>query len=736
MSREPSDGLQIRLALLSTSDGGTDEQRRAEAIARRGCSSVDTVGRAGVRSDGALDKYDVVWWHAPTPLEDGLGSELADTLEAYVRSGGCLLLSLYALTAVDSLGVDPHCPDRVEDAHEPNQERTRQPSGFLVKSRFADEPPFEEFDSLRIHTQPSYSKSVPRVTYDRRVPKHGTILASAVVGGEDKPGQNSVIGWKHGEGTVLGIGQGFSFEEGVPAFELELTALLEGLFRYGGSETVSRRPFDRETLSKIRRTVGTNGDRPTYHFTPPANWLNDPNGVIQWDGEYHLFYQYNPAGPYHGSIHWGHAVSSDLVHWEDRPVALTPEMGGPDRDGCWSGCAVVDDGQPAILYTGGDGKDQLPCLARAREDALTRWKKHPNNPVINSPPDDAILSNDDWNAEFRDHNVWSRDGTWYHLIGSGFEDAGGAVLLYRSDDLLDWEYCGPALVGDRAKTGPMWECPDLLRFEDKHLLQVSNYDEVIGFLGRFDGEQFDVDRSLTIDHGNYYAAHSVPGGDRYLSWGWIREDRPQHAQWDAGWSGAMSVPRSVSLDPDGNLQLRPATELTALRSDHTDVEPQTLGPDEGNPLDAISGKQLELDLDVELETATAFRVGVRESPDGAEQTTIRYDGAGSVTLDRRQSSTDDGVTTTPQSIESVPGAEDGRIRLRILLDASVIELFANDRRSLSSRIYPTRSDSTGISCAAVGGKITLHSCDVWSVDSIGTERQQQVTTRSTEGVRE
>ena len=96
----------------------------------------------------------------------------------------------------------------------------------------------------------------------------------------------------------------------------------------------------------------TDPHRPHYHFLPPANWLNDPNGLIQWNGEYHMFYQYNPNGPFHGTIHWGHAVSADLVHWRHLPIALAPEAGTADEDGCWSGCAVDDSGVPTLIYSG------------------------------------------------------------------------------------------------------------------------------------------------------------------------------------------------------------------------------------------------------------------------------------------------------------------------------------------------------------------------------------------------
>ena len=111
--------------------------------------------------------------------------------------------------------------------------------------------------------------------------------------------------------------------------------------------------------------------RPVYHFLPPANWLNDPNGLIQWNDQYHLFYQYNPHGPFHATIHWGHAVSEDLVHWQHLPIALAPEPGTADEDGCWSGCAVDNEGVPTLIYSGNRDRVQRPCLATSTDDLLT-----------------------------------------------------------------------------------------------------------------------------------------------------------------------------------------------------------------------------------------------------------------------------------------------------------------------------------------------------------------------------
>ncbi|MEO5952325.1 MAG: glycoside hydrolase family 32 protein, partial [Chloroflexia bacterium] len=125
--------------------------------------------------------------------------------------------------------------------------------------------------------------------------------------------------------------------------------------------------------------------RPAYHFLPEANWLNDPNGLVQWKGVYHMFYQYNPLGAYHHKIHWGHATSTDLVHWTHLPVALSPTPDSPDADGCWSGCTVNNDGVATILYTGFSDKHEYPCLATSTDDLQT-LQKYPGNPVIAGPP--------------------------------------------------------------------------------------------------------------------------------------------------------------------------------------------------------------------------------------------------------------------------------------------------------------------------------------------------------------
>ena len=685
-------------------------------------ATVELVAFDDIESKEDIADYDLLWWHRDTPVsEETLPDDAVSALTTYVEAGGGLYLGLYALDAVDLLGIDPYPPDHVEATYVPNHTFGQQPAGFLVKARFEGSAVFAGFSDRRVYTQRSRKQSAPRLTYHDRVPRNGDVLASSVVGEEDRPAENSIIAWSPGRGRVLGVGQHLVFSELSEPHEDTVEALVSGLVSYLGdseAEEFNGRPKTSNELAKIRAELESDPHRPTYHFTPPANWMNDPNGIVEYDGSYHLFYQYNPAGPYHGSIHWGHATSEDLVYWEDRPVALTPDPDGPDKDGCWSGCTVLDDGHPTFVYTGGSGGDQTPCLARATDDSLDEWEKHPGNPVIEDIPLElGILSNDEWNAEFRDHDVWQEDGTWYHLIGTGLEDGGGAAVLYTSDTLTEWNLVGPLLVGDRYEDGPLWECPELLDFGESQVLQVSNYDKVVYFVGTFDGKSFDRQSDGTLDHGNYYAAQSMPHGeDQYLSWGWIREDRDSTAQWDAGWSGVMSLPRVLSLDEDGTLRVRPTPEIEALRGHHQSLPKQRLTPQD-SVLPEISGSALEIQITFELGDAEAFELIVGESPDGAERTPIRYTSEDELVVDRSASSESEAASSDPQCIPSL-STDDGLVTLHVFVDGSVVELFANERESLSSRIYPTREDSTGVSLNAIGGDVAIHSIDIWELDSV------------------
>ena len=452
----------------------------------------------------------------------------------------------------------------------------------------------------------------------------------------------------------------------------------------------------------------TDPHRPQFHFMPVKNWMNDPNGLIQWQGSYHLFYQYNPGGADHVNMHWGHAVSSDLVHWEHLPIALAPTPGGADKDGVFSGCAVDNDGVPTIIYTG--VWPEVQCLAMGSPD-LVHWTKYDGNPVITAPPDVELTC-------FRDPCVWREGGEWHMVIGSGFKGVGGSILYYRSKDLYDWAYQGAILTDDSGLTEQVWECPSFFRLDDKFVLIISitKRFEVDYLIGTFDGRAFVPEVRHRLDCGHsFYAPQTFQNeqGQR-LMFGWINEGRTVEANISAGWAGLQSLPRVLTLRDDGYLGIEPAAEVEQLRGAHEAFADVELSPDRSFALD-IPSDQWELLVEVEAGDAS---FGIRLGADGAEQTRIVYNPqAAELLVDRSQSSLNPDVQhkTERGTLELAPGEP---LRLRVFLDHSALEIFANGRFCLTTRIYPTRNDSHGVSLFAAGGLVIVRSLDVWQINSI------------------
>jgi beta-fructofuranosidase len=469
--------------------------------------------------------------------------------------------------------------------------------------------------------------------------------------------------------------------------------------------------------------------RPVYHFTAPAGWLNDPNGLTQRDGEYHLFYQFNPYEPLHHRIHWGHAVSTDLVHWRDLPIALTPSD-GPDVDGCWSGVLVYDGDTPTIVYSGRHGERELPCVATGSPD-LVEWTKVAENPVIAAPPADVEVT------AFRDHCVWREGDAWRQLIGSGIRGQGGTAFLYESTDLREWAYVGPLLVGDSAAgeagapdwTGTMWECVDLFRVggEDgahRDILVFSAWDDGVThhplyWSGRYEGDRFVPAALHRLDLGGryFYAPQSMRDeSGRRLMFGWLQEGRPDAAAVAAGWSGVMSLPRVVTAAPDGSLRQAPAPEVDALRDEQLVSFSSVLSAES---VEVVRGDELDLELRLTLPDDGAVTIGLRATDDDAERTHLhlqRHGDRAELTLDRSRSSLDPAVDASPRAGE-VPVEADGRLDVRILVDHSALEVFAGGV-PLTTRVYPTRPDALGIRLSGDGVPAQLR---VWSMHTVARD---------------
>jgi len=474
-----------------------------------------------------------------------------------------------------------------------------------------------------------------------------------------------------------------------------------------------------------RKEMADDPHRPHYHFLPPANWMSDPNGLIQWKGQYHLFYQYNPYGPVPERIHWGHAVSSDLVHWTDLPIALTPTPGRADANGCWSGCAIDNHGTPTLLYTG--VHPQVVCLATSTDDLLT-WRYYPGNPVIEGPPAELVAGTDGY---FRDPFAWKEGNYWYMLMGSKREGVGGMILLYRSLDLTTWKYLHPLLAGDAsnfqpAGTGMMWECPNLLTFGGLRVLlfsvQTAEGDLLypLYVTGAFQDEHFLPQTQGIVAHGGYFYAPQVLYDDqgRSIMWGWLMEGRSTSLSQEAGWAGVMSLPVIVAPLPGGGLSLEPVPELTTLREKHWRFERLELSGEKTYPLEDIQDESLEILAEVDPGQHCEFGVRLRISPDGQEQTRLVYQSESrQISIEREQSSVNPEVDRENCSV--VVETDAGEVlKLHIFLDRSVVEVFVNSRCYLASRIYPARRDSLGLELFTRKGRVRVRSLDIWHLASI------------------
>lgn len=451
--------------------------------------------------------------------------------------------------------------------------------------------------------------------------------------------------------------------------------------------------------------------RPIYHALPPRAWTNEPHGLIHWGGQYHLFYQKNPSGPYWGHIHWGHMTSPDLYRWTEVRVALAPEP-GPDSDGCWSGSVIDHNGKLCILYTGGDGHRSAICYASSDEGV--HFTKHPRNPVIAGPPQGQGF------PEFRDPFVWREGETYYLIIGSAITGKGGTALLYRSKDLISWEFRKPLLVGDRETSGVFWEMPVFIPLGDQHALIVC---EVPGraswWLGTWKNETFtphspSPQRLELYNHLLSPTPHILDDG-RAIAMGIIPDERSAKECWRAGWAHLYSLPRLITADAEGRLHQTPFDGIRHWTEPIISLANLSLPDGSMTPLAEASGTRLTLRGVVQRGNSRSFTLRLRASPDGQEHTDIRYHwDIGRLVLDRTHSSLDPRVKTDSQDATWFPDAAD-TLEFEVFLDESVLEVFLGRRSAFATRIYPTLDASIGILVGSEGSGASMGSVEVHRV---------------------
>lgn len=460
-------------------------------------------------------------------------------------------------------------------------------------------------------------------------------------------------------------------------------------------------------INEFKQTVASDPFRLHYHLMPPVGLLNDPNGFVFYKDQYHIFYQWNPFATEHGAKFWGHYISDDLVNWQEAPIALAPDE-WYDKDGCYSGSAVVVEDKLYVYYTGNvrdeeGNRETYQCLAIS-EDGIHFEKK---GPVIHLPKG--------YTAHFRDPKVFEKDGQWYMVLGAQTEDEKGEAVLYTSMDLLNWNFQG-TLAGSGhnglGDFGYMWECPDLIELGEKDILLVCPQGlEPQGFefqnifqSGYFAGKvnynkmEFNHEKFEELDRGfDFYAPQTTENkAGRRILFGWMgnaeegdaRQPTIQHE-----WIHALTLPRELEWK-NGKLYQRPVEELRLLRRDeihHSNVVIST----ENEKFSGVNGNIFELELEIKDCDATDFLMEFsgnnRISYDSTSKifTFIRKSFAGESSLESRH--------CTLRELKNI----------RMFKDTSSVEIFINDGEEVfTSRVFD-QPDVDGIRFTVKGGNVTL-----------------------------
>jgi beta-fructofuranosidase len=469
------------------------------------------------------------------------------------------------------------------------------------------------------------------------------------------------------------------------------------------------------------------------HLRPPRNWINDPNGLVFHDGHYHVFFQYNPYGPRHSNVHWGHYRSPDLVNWEPLPVALAPTPGGYDADGCFSGNAVSDDGRMVAFYSAHrtDRWWQPVTTADSYDGGIT-WVKRPEL-LIPEPPADTTM--------YRDPYVWQQDGRWRMLVGSALADGRAAAQLYESDDLEHWEYRGPFHASDTAAgSGPVgWECPQYAAFGDRGVLIISDWTPQGGpshttvHTGREQDGRFTASAApVPLDHGpDFYAPAllRVPGEDRWLLWGWSWEARDDAWAHEAGWAGTLTLPREVTLAADGTVVQRPARELLALRGERILHRTGHLSQSGTAELGQVSRT---FDLTAVLTPDTTGTSGLRlvTSADDTEYLDISLDPTtGRLTVDRSQASLDARARGGSYAVPCPTAMAGTPVELRVIVDRSIAEVYLGDGRVLTLRFYPLAEGPWRLQARTTGTGRSDFTIEAWDLTPGGIRQEPLLASR-------
>lgn len=483
--------------------------------------------------------------------------------------------------------------------------------------------------------------------------------------------------------------------------------------------------------------------RPVYHFCiPEGNGMpGDPNGAFWHKGRYHLMYLYNRE---ESGFCWGHISSSDLLHWRHHPDAIGP---GNGDEGCFSGGAFVDDDCSAYLTYWMLWGDKGIGMAKNKDPEFNEWEKFENNPVIKST---------EWGiTQFKDNsgkdiyigsadpsNIWKKDGKYFMLTGnllvlnkigrnsdSPENEKGDRLYLFSSEDLSHWKYMHRFYESDRKWTEPGEDnmCPSFLPLpsssdggpaSDKHLLLFISHN--LGcqyYIGDYREERFFPEKHgrMTWVDNSYFAPEAlIDGQGRQIMWSWIFDDRPGDLKAESGWTGIYGLPRSLWLNPDGELGISPVKELQRLRMYEKSLSGLEIKDGNQIILDSLGTGLMEMDLVVETSDIKSFVIDVCVSVDGREKTSIIYNSVNNkLEIDTSESSIEYGKKVVESAPFQLKKGEN--LELKIFIDRSIVEVFANERQAIARSIYPTLGGN-GIRITATGGNGKIISLKRWEME--------------------
>ena len=491
-------------------------------------------------------------------------------------------------------------------------------------------------------------------------------------------------------------------------------------------------------FKESRERMSDDPYRPIYHYVNPEGRLNDPNGLCFWKGKWHLFYQAYP--PEYPRQHWGHAVSDDLIHWKDLPLAIYP---GPER-ACFSGSTLVDDDRVIAFYHG----TEVGSMAAVSSDPLLlNWEKVTGKAVIPiSDPTGFPLP-----YSVYDPCIWKMDGIYYALLAGRVDEGPGNkpipdAYLFRSKDLENWQYMHSFVEGDKfTLIGDDYACPYFWPIGDRYILPF--YSHMSG--GQYLLGDHDTDRQkfVVTNHGNFNFGPSGPSGVHAPSatpdgeGGVIIIFNMNPGMPTKGWNQIMTLPRKLTLIEGDEIGQEPAGNIESLRLDHMSISPMTLPANKEIVMQGIEGNAMEVVAEIDPGDAQMIELKVFRSPKNEEYTTIsifpnrgysqgrNYWNVPGKTQKRRPrpylvSLETAHASVLPEAQSRAPETApvlilpEEKIKLRIFIDKSVVEVFINGRQCVAARVYPGLKNSLGVSMQSRGSSCELLSLDAWQMDNI------------------